>query len=387
MRRIAVWLLGTVTVLVLLFSYHTSTSSRFAPSQAAVAGRDTTDDAPDLPESGTFDGDPVVTRFGVVQVRITVADGRIASVDALQVPNRDRHDVLINERAVPILNAEAVEHRAPRSTSCPAPRSPGRATPSRCSPRSTGPAHEPPRLGRAGDGDAGEHPPARPGGAGSEAERAVAAAYAELVRLDGLFSTYRPESPLSRRRRGDLAAGSDEPLFAEVEGLCAVAAERTGGAFTAWLPDDAGELRYDPTGLVKGWAVDRAARELTGLTATSWSVNAGGDVLVGRHHHVPPEGADAAPWRIGVEDPRDRTRMVAVVPLSTGAVATSGTAARGAHLYDPVAQQAVDRVGSMTVVADTLLWADVWATALFVGGDAAREAFARNAPGAQMFAA
>ena len=108
MRRIAVWLLGTVTVLVLLFSYHTSTSSRFAPSQAAVAGRDATDDAPDLPESGTF-GHPVVTRFGVVQVRITVADGRIASVEALQVPNRDRHDVLINERAVPILNAEAVE--------------------------------------------------------------------------------------------------------------------------------------------------------------------------------------------------------------------------------------------------------------------------------------
>ena len=109
MRRIAVWLLGTVTVLVLLFSYHTSTSSRFAPSPAAVAGRDTTDDAPDLPESGTFDGDPVVTRFGVVQVRITVADGRIASVEALQVPNRDRHDVLINDRAVPILNAEAVK--------------------------------------------------------------------------------------------------------------------------------------------------------------------------------------------------------------------------------------------------------------------------------------
>ena len=222
---------------------------------------------------------------------------------------------------------------------------------------------------------------------GPEAERAVAGAYAELVRLDGIFSTYRSESPLSRRRQGDLAAGSDEPLFAEVEGLCAVAAERTGGAFTSWLPDDDGVLRFDPTGLVKGWAVDRAARELTGLPATSWSLNAGGDVLVGRHHHVPPEGADAAPWRIGVEDPRDRTRMVAVVPLVSGAVATSGTAARGAHLYDPVAQATVDRVGSMTVVADTLLWADVWATALFVGGEGAREAFARNAPGAQMFAA
>jgi uncharacterized protein with FMN-binding domain len=108
-RRIAGWLLGTVTVLVLVFSYHTSTSSRFAPSQAVVAGPEANDDAPDLPDSGTFDGDAVVTRFGVVQVRITVADGRIASVEAVQVPDRDRHDRLINDRAVPILNAEAVK--------------------------------------------------------------------------------------------------------------------------------------------------------------------------------------------------------------------------------------------------------------------------------------
>jgi thiamine biosynthesis lipoprotein len=222
---------------------------------------------------------------------------------------------------------------------------------------------------------------------GPEAERAVAAAYAELARLDAVFSTYRPDSPISRRRRGDLAAGSGDPLVEEVERICAVAAERTGGAFTAWLPDADGVLRFDPTGLVKGWAVDRAARDLSGLPATAWSVNAGGDVLVGRHAYVPPEGADAAPWRIGVEDPRDRSRMVAVVPLTTGAVATSGTAARGAHLYDPANRQPVDRAGSMTVVADTLLWADVWATALFVGGERAREAFARNAPGAQMFAA
>ena len=100
------WALGTVTVLVLLFSYHTSTSSRFAPTPAAMATRD--GDAAELAESGTFDGDAVVTRFGVVQVRITLVDGRIASVQALQVPNRDRHDELINQRAVPVLNAEAL---------------------------------------------------------------------------------------------------------------------------------------------------------------------------------------------------------------------------------------------------------------------------------------
>lgn len=222
---------------------------------------------------------------------------------------------------------------------------------------------------------------------GASAERAVAAAYAELVRLDAVFSTYRPDSDISRRRRGENISGGEDPLMAEVEELSTVASERTDGAFTAWLPDADGVVRYDPTGLVKGWAVDRAALELRGLPATAWAVNAGGDVLVGRHVHVAPEGADAAPWRIGVEDPRDRSRMAAVVPLTTGAVATSGTAARGAHLFDPRAGQMVERVGSTTVVADTLLWADVWATALFVGGESAREAFSRNAPGAQTFAA
>ena len=108
MRRIALWGLVTVAVLVLLFSYHTSTSSRFAPSQAAVAAHEPAETTPPTMESGSFDGNAIVTRFGVVQVRITVDDGRITSVEALQVPNRDRHDYLINDRAVPILNASAV---------------------------------------------------------------------------------------------------------------------------------------------------------------------------------------------------------------------------------------------------------------------------------------
>src|SRR4051794_40172287 len=136
---------------------------------------------------------------------------------------------------------------------------------------------------------------------GREAERAVAAAYDELARLDAVFSTYRADSPVSRRRRGDAVAGVGDPLVDEVDGLCTLASQLTDGAFTAWLPDGDGVVRWDPTGLVKGWAVDRAASELTGLPGTSWSVNAGGDVLVGRHGHVPPVGVDAAPWRIGVE--------------------------------------------------------------------------------------
>lgn len=220
-----------------------------------------------------------------------------------------------------------------------------------------------------------------------QAERAVAGAYEELRRIDDLFSTYRPDSQLMRVRRGELDAWRADPLLAQVERLGADAERRTGGAFTTMLPNPDGGLAFDPTGLVKGWAVDRVSSHLAALPETSWALNAGGDVLVGRHVHLPPTGEDAAPWRVGVENPHDRTQVIAVVPLLSGAVATSGTAARGAHLYDPVTGRKVGRAGSSTVVGTSLLWADVWATALFVGGQSAREAFRRSAPGCQTLAA
>lgn len=220
-----------------------------------------------------------------------------------------------------------------------------------------------------------------------ETTAAVRAAFAELVRMDRLFTTYDEHSELSRVARGTLSTGRADPLILQSQALGRQAQELTRGAFTTDLPGEDGIRRFDPTGLVKGWAVDRASAALAALPGTAWRINAGGDVLVGRHRHIPPTGADAAPWRIGVEDPRDRARTKAVVPLTSGAVATSGSAARGAHLYDPASGSMVARVGSTTVAGPTLLWADIWATALFVGGQDTAEAFSRNAPGCQTFAA
>jgi hypothetical protein len=104
-RRIATWVLGTMSVLVLVLSYHTSTASRFAATAGVVAARDRGEPAEALTAVAPVDGDSVTTRFGVVQVRIVVADGLIMSAEALQAPNQDRHDVMINARALPILNA------------------------------------------------------------------------------------------------------------------------------------------------------------------------------------------------------------------------------------------------------------------------------------------
>ena len=198
-----------------------------------------------------------------------------------------------------------------------------------------------------------------------------------LRETDRLFSTYRDDSEVSRIRRGELDPAHADDLVQQVIALCRQASELTKGSFTDHLPDDQGVLRFDPTGLVKGWAADRAANRLADLSGLEFCLNAGGDVVVGGTEPQPEtavdgesgqsNGGSGAAWRVGIEDPRDRSRVAQVVELHHGGVATSGTAARGAHLYDPNAQTFVDRGGSVTVVGPSLMWADVWATALYVG--------------------
>lgn len=205
--------------------------------------------------------------------------------------------------------------------------------------------------------------------------RIVEAAYEELRWVDETFSPFRDTSQVCRIQRGELRLKDALAPVREVADLCEQAREVTGGAFTAWLPDSDGRPVWNPTGLVKGWAVDRAASILSGLPLIAFCINAGGDIAAGTHGHLPATGEFASPWRIGVEDPRDRSRMAAIVPLRAGGLATSGTAARGAHLYDPATGRMLDRAGSVTVVGPALAWADVWATALFVGNGETEQAF------------
>lgn len=194
-----------------------------------------------------------------------------------------------------------------------------------------------------------------------EAEAAVRRAIVDLHRTDEIFSTWKAHSQISRLRRGELSPQACDRWVREVIDLCSRARERTGGAFDAHLPDEDGVRRFDPTGLVKGWAIERVARELSaGLPDHDVLVNAGGDITVRCRRTDTPD------WVLGIEDPADRGRVLATVPLRTGGMATSGTAARGAHLLDPATGRPVDRVGSVTVIGPDLMWADVHATAAFV---------------------
>ena len=201
------------------------------------------------------------------------------------------------------------------------------------------------------------------GARGPEAAAAAAKLFADLRQVDRIFSTYKPESEISRLGRGELTLEQCDPAVLEVHRLCGVARTRTDGYVDAWaVPGRPGV--FDPTVLVKSWAVARAARHFEAVPALALAVGAGGDILV-------RPGDESDPWLIGIQDPHDRAATIGFVPVHDGGIATSGLAARGAHIFDPHTGEAVTEVVSATVIGPSLMWADVWATAAIARGRSA----------------
>lgn len=192
-------------------------------------------------------------------------------------------------------------------------------------------------------------------------EAAIDDAIRWLHWVDATFSTYRPDSAVSRLARGECTLGECPPEVAEVFDACSRLAGETDGYFSLY---PAGAL--DPSGLVKGWAIERASDLLVAAGSTSHCVNGGGDVqCVG-------DVAEGQPWRVGIADPLRRGELAAVVIGSGLAVATSGTAERGAHVLDPHTGQPPDELASITLVGHRLGVTDAYATAAFAMGSAAR---------------
>jgi thiamine biosynthesis lipoprotein len=189
----------------------------------------------------------------------------------------------------------------------------------------------------------------------------------ELRKVDRVFSTYRQDSVISRLNRGEVTVEECAPEVADVLALGDDAEQQSDGAFSVTLPDSSGRLRLDPSGVVKGWATERAARFLTALDDTDFCLSAGGDMVC----HLADPGRPA--WRVGIENPLDPTSLVAVVPVRSGAVATSGTRHRGQHLLDARTGRPAQGVASVTVIDRSLTWADIDATAAYAHGSQAAD--------------
>ncbi|MCF6376710.1 FAD:protein FMN transferase [Nocardioides KLBMP 9356] len=199
---------------------------------------------------------------------------------------------------------------------------------------------------------------------GPEADAAWDAALAELRWVDEVFSTWRPDSQVSRLGRGEVTVDECDPAVAEVLRLGDAARASSGGAFDILLPGPDGVRRLEPSGVVKGWAVDRAVRPLLALADTDVCLSVGGDMVC----HVADDAGE--PWLVGIEHPLDPTRLVAQVPVRRAAVATSGTAHRGAHVVDARTGGPAEAVASVTVIGADLTSVDIDATtALALGLD------------------
>jgi FAD:protein FMN transferase len=180
--------------------------------------------------------------------------------------------------------------------------------------------------------------------------------------VDETFSTHKPESEVSRLGRGELELEETAPEVRQVLHRCEELRQETDGYFDAHATG-----RLDPSGLVKGWSVDRAAAILDGAGLREHAVSAGGDMRL-----------RGGPWRVGIQHPRERHRLAAVLDAADLAVATSGAYARGQHVVDPHTGRPPTGVLAVTVVGPDLATADAYATAAFaMGTDAAPHWVAR----------
>lgn len=185
-------------------------------------------------------------------------------------------------------------------------------------------------------------------------------AFALLRDIDRRFSPYQPESEVSRLIRGELDEADWAPDLRAILGLCEDLRRMSDGYFDirGHRPDG----RPDPTGLVKGWAVEEASLILDGAGATAYSINAGGDVT------ARGEPEPGRPWRVGVRHPGRPDRVAAVLAVRDLSVATSGGYERGDHIVDPHTRRPARDLLSVTVVGPSLTYADGYATAAYAMG-------------------
>jgi thiamine biosynthesis lipoprotein len=193
-------------------------------------------------------------------------------------------------------------------------------------------------------------------------DRAAAAwveVMSELRRVGSVFSTFRSHRVA---RGGDINITDWPPECAEVLALGEAAERETNGAFRIRRAGPGGPPVLDATGVARPWAIERAMAALRALPDTDFCLSAGGDVAC---RTMDPA---SSPWRIGIEDPADPRRILAEIPVRTGAVATAGTAPFGEHGLDTRSGRASSGIASVTVVDRSPVWAHIDATAAYAHG-------------------
>jgi thiamine biosynthesis lipoprotein len=183
-------------------------------------------------------------------------------------------------------------------------------------------------------------------------------------------------------RRGEVAIADCPDDVRDVWNVCAAAKDLSDGAFDPWAVAGG----FDPSGLVKGWAADTAADILVAAGVGHVQVNAAGDLAL-RGGWFDSAAGVVKPWSIGVVNPDDRSEIVKVYEITDGAIATSGTYERGAHIHDPLNGLIAIGAKSATVVGPEGWLCDAMATAVMVAGQDGAKWFGQpELAGYQVFA-
>ncbi len=180
--------------------------------------------------------------------------------------------------------------------------------------------------------------------------------------IDETFSTYKPESEIMQINHGGLLIENASADMQEIFRLAEETKRQTNGYFDI---KNAHGI-YDPSGIVKGWAILNAAKLLEKRGFRNFFVDAGGDIQTkGRNK-------DGEIWTVGIQDPFSKiARVVRVLEVDNVGVATSGTYIRGQHIYNPYNRnQVFDDIVSLTVIGPDIYEADRFATAAFAMGKA-----------------
>jgi thiamine biosynthesis lipoprotein len=187
---------------------------------------------------------------------------------------------------------------------------------------------------------------------------ALESVFSYFTSVDEQFSTYKHTSEISRINNGQLELCEASLDMQTIFALSESTRHETYGYF-----DIVHDGKYDPSGIVKGWAIYNAAKLLSEQGFRNFYVDAGGDIQVSGHN------ANGQNWRVGIRNPFNIKEIVKILTLSNQGVATSGTYVRGNHIYNPQHPNVFDgEIVSMSVIGPNIYEADRFATAAFAMG-------------------
>ncbi|MFO0882352.1 MAG: FAD:protein FMN transferase [Candidatus Saccharimonadales bacterium] len=170
--------------------------------------------------------------------------------------------------------------------------------------------------------------------------------------IDERFSPYKSNSELAKLWRGQIREKDASKDMQAVIQACNDYEQITNGYFS---PRYAGT--FNPTGYVKGWAIQQMADYLDSHGIDTYLINVAGDIVAkSKHGHS---------WDIVIANPVNTAEPIATIKLDNGAIATSGNYERGTHIYDPHTKLPADELASVTIIGPSIIPVDVYATAVF----------------------